>query len=162
MSKPKILQSIATAFFCVVVSAQSRVPAFSGVWNLDLHRSRIEAKNPPSASVATIRYDGKIWDFSRTHHYLHKPTDTWKTAMVVDAKEPRVTHQDGLTISSRVTREGDEVVLRENYVADTGEKATNTVHYRLEDGGNTLVEDEQEVTTEGNEHNLWVLTRVQK
>ena len=82
--------------------------------------------------------------------------------MVVGAKEPSITHQDGLTISSRVTREGDEVVLRENYVADTGEKATNTVHYRLEDAGKTLVEDEQEVTTDGNEHNVWVLTRLQK
>jgi hypothetical protein len=82
--------------------------------------------------------------------------------MVVDAREPSITHQEGLTISSHVTREGDEVVLRENYVANTGEKATNTVRYRVEDGGNTLVEDEQEVTTEGSEHNIWVLTRVQK
>ena len=82
--------------------------------------------------------------------------------MVVDAKQPRVSHEDGLTISSSVSREGDEIVLRENYVADTGEKATNTVHYRLEDGGNSLIEDEQEVTSEGNEHNLWVLARVRR
>ena len=147
-------------FFCTVVPAQTHTPPYSGVWKLDLQRSKIEAKNPPSASIATIRYNGKLWDFSRTHHYLHKPTDTWKTAMVINAKEPRVSHQDGLTISSRVTLEQDEVVLRENYVADSGEKATNTVHYRLEDGGNTLVEDEQEITSEGSEHNLWVLTRV--
>jgi hypothetical protein len=32
-----------------------------------------------------------------------------------------------------------------------GQKATNTVHYSLRVGGNTLVEDEREVTPEGNE-----------
>src|SRR5277367_917130 len=49
--------------------------------------------------------------------------------------------------------------LSEDYTADTGEKATNAVRYRLKDGGKTLVEDEREVTSEGNEHNVWVLER---
>jgi hypothetical protein len=155
-------QSMAIALLCSALSAQTSVPAYSGVWKLDLKRSRIEAKNPPSSSITTIQYDGKIWNFSRTHHFLHKPADTWTTSMVVDAKQPRVSHEDGLTTSSRVTREGGEVVLHETYVADTGEKATNTVHYRLTDGGSTLIEDEQEVTSEGNEHNMWILKRMQK
>jgi hypothetical protein len=162
MSISRAFQCAAFALCCTVVLAQTNTPAYSGVWKLDLKRSKIEAKHPPSSSTATIRYDGKTWNFSRTHHYLHKPADTWTTSMIVDADKPRITRDPPLTITARVTREGDQIVLREEYVADTGEKATNTVHYRLEDAGKTLVEDEQEVTSEGNEHNLWVLTRVGK
>jgi hypothetical protein len=148
--------------FCTAASAQTSIPAFSGVWRLDLKRSKIEDKHPPVASTATIRYDGKMWSFSRTHHFLHKPPDTWTTAMVVDAKDPQISHEPPLTITSRVTRAGDEIVLREDYISDTGEKATNSVRYSLRDGGKTLVEDEQEVTPEGNEHNIWILTRIRE
>ncbi len=52
--------------------------------------------------------------------------------MAVDAKTPRITHESGLTITAHMTREGNEIVLHEDYVADTGERASNTVHYRLE------------------------------
>jgi hypothetical protein len=149
--------------FNVVASvAQTSIPAYTGVWKLDLKRSRLETKHPPSASTATIRYDGKTWNFSRTHHFLHKPADTWGSTMIVDAKEPRITREPPVTITARVTRQGDEIVLREDYAADTGEKASNTGHYRLEDGGNTLIEDEQEITPDGKEHNVWVLTRITK
>jgi hypothetical protein len=128
------LRCAAIAVVSTLASAQASTPAYSGVWKLDLKRSRIEAKHPPSSSTATIRYDGRTWNFSRTHHYPHKPAGTWTTSMVVDASEPQITHDPPFTITARITREGDQIVLREDYVADTGEKATNTVHYRLEDG----------------------------
>lgn len=140
--------------------AQDNLPPFSGTWKLDLKRSKVETKNPPSASIATIRYDGKVWNFSRTRQFPDKPADTWSTSIPVDAREPQISHEPSLTITTRVTREENEVVLRETYVADSGEKATNTVHYRLEDANRTLIEDEQETTPAGTEHNLWFLTRV--
>ena len=37
----------AAAFLFAVVSAQTRIPDFSGVCQLDLRRSKIEAKSPP-------------------------------------------------------------------------------------------------------------------
>jgi hypothetical protein len=147
---------------CLMTSEETGVPPFTGIWKLDLKRSEVEAKNPPSASTATIRYDGKVWNFSRTDHFLGKPADTWSTSIPVDAPAPRISHEPSLTITTRVSREGDEVVLHEKYVADSGEKATNTVHYRLEDGNRILIEDERETTPEGSEHNVWVLTRVGK
>jgi len=76
MSKRSVSQWVAILLFCTVASAQAPVPPFSGVWELDLRRSKIESKDPPSASVATIRYNGTTWDFSRTHHFSHKPIDT--------------------------------------------------------------------------------------
>lgn len=82
--------------------------------------------------------------------------------MIVDSKEDRIERDPPLTIRSRMTREGDVLVLSENYVADTGEKATNTVRYSLSDNAQTLTEDEREVTSEGNEHNVWVLERKSK
>jgi hypothetical protein len=161
--KRKIALPLAgVVMLCTLAIAQDTLPPFSGAWKLDLKRSKVEAKNPPSASTATIRYDGKVWNFSRTHQFPDKPADTWSTSVPVDAREPQISHEPSLTISTRVTREGNEVVLRETYVADSGEKATNTVHYRLEDANQTLIEDEQETTPEGTEHNLWMLTRVDK
>jgi hypothetical protein len=151
--------ALAFAMAFAIAHAQNGLPPFSGVWRLDVKQSKIEAKHPPIASVATIQYDGEVWKFSRTHRYLHKNPDTWTTSMIVGAKEYRIKREPPLTIKTRVDREGDVIVLREEYVADTGEKATNTVHYSLLNGGNSLVEDEQEVTSEGNERNVWILTR---
>lgn len=162
MTTSGAFRCILFAFACIAATAQTPPLPYSGVWKLDVSRSRIEAKDPPSASTATILYDGKTWSFSRTHTHRHHPADTWATKMVVDAKEPRVSREGDVTTYSRITREGNEIVLHENYVADNGEKASNTVHYRLEDGGNTLVEDEREVASQASEHNLWVLTRSKK
>lgn len=82
--------------------------------------------------------------------------------MVVDSREDRIARDPPLTIRARVTREGDVIILTEEYTADTGEKASNNVRYSVTNDGSTLVEDEREVTPDGNEHNVWILKRVRK
>jgi hypothetical protein len=149
-------------FLCVSLVAQDSVPPYSGTWQLDLKRSRIEINDPPVASTTTIRYDGRVWNFSRTHLYAHEPPNTRSFSFTVNSPDPQVTHQPSMTIHTRVTRERGEIILHQDYAAATGERATNTVHYRLQDAGNTLIEDEREVTPDGNHHNVWVLTRTGK
>jgi hypothetical protein len=151
----------ALVFGCSVVRSQSD-SLFTGVWKLDLHESKVEDKHPPIASTATIRFDGKVWNFSRTHHFVHKKPDTWAISMMVDSKEDRITREPPLTIKSRIIRDGDALIFTEEYTADTGEKATNSVRYSVTNDGNTLMEDEREVTPDRNEHNVWILKRIRK
>ena len=148
-------------FSALAMSAQCQqtVPAFTGVWTLNLGRSRIEAKHAPISSTVTIRYDGSTWWFSRTHQYPDGKSDTRTMTLPVGSKTARIERRPHETIASRMSHDGDLLVLNQDYTADTGEKATNTVRYSLTEGGNTLVEDEREVTPEGSEHNIWVLER---
>jgi hypothetical protein len=142
-----------------VTFGQDRVPPFTGVWKLDLHLSKIESKHPPSASTAKIRYDGKVWHFSRTHHFSDGKADTWSTTMIVDSKSPRIQRFPPITSTSRITRDGSALVLNEELRADSGEHGTNTVRYTLSEDGQMLTEDEHEVSPDSNEHNVWVLKR---
>ena len=121
-------------------SAQPPIPAFTGVWELDMQASKVEAKHPPISSTATVQFDGEVWHFTRTHRYANKKTDTWSNTLVVGSGKDRVHRDPPLTIRARMTRAGETLILHEDYTADTGEKATNTVRYSLRDGGNTLVE----------------------
>lgn len=144
---------------CAVVVGQEAAPPFTGVWTLNLQRSSIEAKHPPIASTARNRFDGQVWRLSRTHRYQQGKSDTWTTMLVVGSSKDRIERDPPLTSRSRMTRDGNALVLSEDFAADSGDKATNTVRYSLTDGGNTLVEDEREVTPDGSEHNVWVLER---
>jgi len=69
--------------------AKNLSPAFTGVWTLNLQRSKIEAKHPPIASTATIRYDAQVWHFSRTHHYAKGKTDTWTRTLIIGSKKDK-------------------------------------------------------------------------
>ena len=139
---------------------QDHVLGFTGVWKLDLHLSKLETKHPPSTSTAKIRYDGKVWHFSRTHHFPDGQVDTWSTTMIVDSKKPRIQRFSPITSTSRITRDGNALFLNEELRADSGEHGTNTVRYTLSDNGQLLTEDEHEVSPDSNEHNIWVLKRV--
>jgi len=136
------------------------IPPFTGTWTLDLHRSTFEGKaHPPIAAEVVIRYDGTHWHRWRSHTAPDGKVDAHAVDLIVDSPKPLVIKDGPITFYSRITHDGDALVLKEDIVANTGEKATNTVRYTLEDNGKTLVEFEQEVTPEGNETNRWVSTR---
>jgi hypothetical protein len=142
-----------------VAFCQDVLPAFTGTWKLDLHLSKLETKSPPTSSTARIHYDGKVWHFSRTHHFPDGKTDTWSTTMIVDSKKPRIQRFAPITSTSRITRDGNALVLNEELRADSGERGTNKVRYTLSDDGQMLTEDEREVSPDSHEHNVWVLKR---
>ena len=136
------------------------LPAFTGTWTLDLHRSTFDGKaHPPIAAEVVINYDGTHWHRWRSHTAPDGKIDTRAMDLIVNAPNPLVEKNGPVTIYSRITRDGNALVLHEDIVANTGEKATNTVRYTLEDNNQTLIEFEQEVTPEGNETNRWVSTR---
>ena len=142
-----------------IAFGQNGLPAFTGTWKLDLHLSKIETKSPPIASTAKISYDGKVWHFSRTHHFPDGKADTWSTTMIVDSKKPHIERFPPITSTSRMTRDGSALVLNEELRADSGEHGTNTVRYTLSEDGQVLTEDEREVSPDSNEHNVWILKR---
>jgi hypothetical protein len=136
------------------------IPPFTGTWTLDLQRSTFEGKaHPPIAAEVVIRYDGTHWHRWRSHTAPDGKVDAHAIDLIVDAPEPQVVKDGPVTIYSRITRDGNALILHQDIVVNTGEKATNTVRYTLEDNGKTLVEFEQEVTPDGNETNRWVSTR---
>jgi hypothetical protein len=136
------------------------IPPFTGSWTLDLHRSTFDGKaHPPIAAEVVINYDGTHWHRWRSHTAPDGKVDTRAMDLIVDTPNPLVEKNGPVTISSRITRDGNALILHQDFVANTGEKATNTVRYSLEDNNQTLVEFEQEVTPEGNETNRWVSTR---
>jgi hypothetical protein len=136
------------------------VPPFTGTWTLDLHRTTFVGKpHPPIAAKVIIRYDGTHWYRWRSHTGPDGKVDAHSMKLIVDSAKPLVVKDGPVTFYSYIRRDGDALVLNQDIVANTGEKATNTVRYTLEDSGNTLVEFEQEVTPAGNETNRWVSTR---
>jgi hypothetical protein len=146
--------------FTLAPAQTKPIPPFTGTWTLDLHRSTFEGKaHPPIAAEVVIRYDGTHWHRWRSHTAANGKVDAHAQDLIVDAPKPVVVKDGPVTSYSRITRDGDALILKEDFVANTGEKATNTVRYTLEDSGKTLIEFEQEVTPEGNETNRWVSTR---
>ncbi len=136
------------------------LPPFTGTWTLDLHRSTfVGMAHPPIAAEVVIRYDGTHWHRWRSHTAPDGKVDAHAIDLIVDSPKPLVVKDGPVTFSSRITRHFHALVLKENIAANTGEKATNTVRYTLEDNNQTLVEFEQEVTPDGNETNRWVSTR---
>jgi hypothetical protein len=144
-----------------LASSQNKaVPPFAGTWILDLHRTTFVGKpHPPIAATVVIRYDGTHWHRWRSHTAPDGKVDVHSMDLIVDSAKPLVVKSGPVTFYSYIRHDGDALVLKEDIVANTGEKATNTVRYTLEDSGNTLVEFEQEVTPAGNETNRWVSTR---
>jgi hypothetical protein len=114
------------------------VPPFTGTWTLDLHRSTFVGKaHPPIAAKVVIRYDGTHWHRWRSHTAADGKVDAHAMDLIVDSPKPLVVKEGPVTSYSLMIRDGNALVLKEDFVADTGEKATNTVRYTLEDSGKT-------------------------
>ena len=154
------------AVLAVATLAQAQkntVPPFSGTWTLNISRSSFVGKaHPPVAATVVIRYDGTNWHRWRSHTAPDGKVDAHGMDLIVDSATPLVVKNGAVTLYSRIHRDGDALILTQDIVADTGEKATNTVRYSLEDDGNTLIEFEQEKTPDGNETNRWVSTRAEE
>ena len=138
----------------------AHIPAFSGSWTLDLQRSTFEGKpHPPIAGEIVIGYDGTHWHRWRSYTSPGGKVDARAIDLTVDSPEPLVVKTDAYTSYTKIHRDGDALVLTQEFVANNGDKASNTVRYTLEDHGNTLVEAEHEETPAGNETNRWVSVR---
>lgn len=137
----------------------AKLPPFSGTWVLNQQRSKL--LSPVNGeSKAVIDYDGKKWHYIHTH--LESPTDlpdSWQMTLVVDSPKYATVLSDDIVFQSRIVRQGNTLLLQELGKTLNGQKFRNTVHYTLENDGNTLLETETLTSPLGPERNLYVLDR---
>jgi hypothetical protein len=172
MKRPATLLLLTLLWFSSFVSAQATLPRpspaspsrtlppFSGTWLLNLPRSKIASERPTGTSRAVIQYDGKNWRYIHIHwNRYDQQEDKWQVRLLVGSSAYHVEKEEPLTFRSRISRQGDAMVLSEYLRTDKGQRAHTTTRYTLADGGNTLIEDERTEGPLGSVINQWVLER---
>ncbi len=149
----------AAALLCVAagLAAQTR-PDFSGEWVLSKERSRLQVPQATSLDRGLVRIQHRDPQF-RFHRVFvsggQDDTLTWQ--LKTDGVE--VAGENGqMRTFSRLFWEGDTLVFVTRFVSPRGE-ATNTVRYRLKDGGRTLEAHEVFRGPRFSYDNLWVLEK---
>ena len=79
--------------------------------------------------------------------------------MIVGSPVFHVEKHEPLTFRSRIYRQGDSLVMLEYIKDDKGQTVTTTIHYTLEEEGNTLIEEEKSKGPLGVTTSRWVLER---
>ena len=109
-----------------------------------------------SILIFEIEHDDPKFKVTRTLT-LGERTDTMSFEVTTDGKEHH--RKDGEFQSwMRMTWIGEELVLKSR-LANRGEEGTNEAHYRLADGGRTLIAAEWFHMPSSQHHNLWVFER---
>lgn len=130
-------------------------PNFSGEWVLNLSKSTL-AKRGIEKGTARIVHHEPAFSFARTFVAKDGPDDA-AYELTTDGSE-KVEHSGNMTTHSRLYWEGDQLVLDEKI--ELGERtATNVVHYRLTDGGATLIAQESFRGPRLQYDNSWVFDR---
>jgi len=132
-------------------------PDFSGTWRFNPEKSRLEMTVPTqSILIFVIEHQDSRFKLTRTHTQGER-SDTFSFEVTTDGKEHH--RKEGEFESwMRMTWMGEELVL-ESRLARRGEQGTNVAHYRLADGGKTLIAAEWYHMPSSQHHNLWVLER---
>jgi hypothetical protein len=140
-------------------SAQ-KLPPFSGTWLLNLKRSQISGARPSGKNFAVIQYDGKTWRHIHVQwNGWDQQEDAWQVTLVVGSPTFHVEKHEPMTFRSRIYRQGDSMTMLEYIRTEKGQTATTTIHYTLEDDGNTLIEEEKSKGPLGVTTSRWVLER---
>jgi hypothetical protein len=137
-----------------------KLPPFSGTWLLNMKRSQIYGTRPSGKNFAVIQYDGKTWKHTHVQwNGWDQQEDAWQVVMVVGSPVYHVEQHEPLTFRSRIYRQGDSMVMLEYIRSNKGQNVTTTIHYTLEDDGNTLIEEEKSKGPLGVQTSHWVLER---
>jgi hypothetical protein len=141
----------------VLAAGDGFKPNFSGTWRFNSEQSRLETTVPAQAMlIFVIEHEDPKFKLTRTVT-LGEKTDTLSWEVTTDGEEHY--RKDGDFESwMRMSWMGEELVL-ESRLANRGEKGTNVVHYRLVDGGETLIAAEWYHMPSSQHHNLWVFER---
>jgi len=130
---------------------------FSGTWRFNREKSRLEITvQAQSVLIFVIEHEDPRFKLTRIHTQGEK-SDTLSWEAATDGTEHY--RKDGEFESwMRMNWMGEELVLKSR-LANRGETGTNVVHYRLADGGETLIAAEWFHMPSSQHHNLWVLER---
>jgi hypothetical protein len=132
-------------------------PDLTGTWTLDLEKCRLQFPPKLDGGTITIEHREPAFRFSRTFVENGKE-DTVAYELTTDGRE-KVVREPGRTTTSRMSWDGDTLVLDERIVLANGRAATNVVRYSLQDGGRTLVAEEKFRAPFHKHDNLWVAER---
>jgi hypothetical protein len=132
-------------------------PDFSGTWVLNLKKSQLQIQEKLDSATFTIEHKEPDFRFSRVF-VVEGKADALSYALTTDGKE-KIDKQPGRTTVSRLTWDGNVLVLDERIVLADGREATNVVRYSLRDGGQTLVAEEKFRGPIHKHDNLWVADR---
>jgi hypothetical protein len=137
-----------------------KLPPFSGTWLLNMKRSQVYGSRPSGKNYAVIQYDGKTWRHIHVQwNGWDQQEDAWQVTMTVGSPVFHVEKHEPLTFRSRIYRQGDSLVMLEYIKDDKGQTVTTTIHYTLEEEGNTLIEEEKSKGPLGVTTSRWVLER---
>jgi hypothetical protein len=131
-------------------------PNFSGHWQPNFDRSRLEIPRPTSSDFV-IEHDEPNFRLTRTLVFgEHSSTISFE--LTTDGAEHE---QDFEGRHARMRLKWDGAALLAHMIVRSGEEeGTNEVRYSLEDEGRTLVARERFQSTKLNYDNLWVFDRV--
>ncbi len=130
-------------------------PDFTGVWQYDAKRSRLEIA-PPESSRFEIEHQEPRFRLRRTLVY-GGVANTMEVELTLDGvwREHRLGEIDA---TLRGLWDGAELVF-EGEVRSAARTGTNVVRYSLEDAGRTLVALERFQPAESGYENRWVFAR---
>jgi hypothetical protein len=130
-------------------------PDFSGVWNLDLQKSKLQIPVPDSG-VFNIDHKEPAFRLSRTF-LKGGQSDTWSVDLTTDGKEV-VQEEKTETFRGRLRWEGSDLVL-DSTISIKDRTATNVVRYHLSADGRTLTATENFKGPRLKYENVWVFNK---
>jgi hypothetical protein len=133
-------------------------PDFSGEWTLNKEKSRLQYPEISAIERGTVTTVHKepSFHFERVF-FIHGREDTLQYDLSTTG-EPKTTQEGRFTDVSKLYWDGDTPVLENRITGPQGE-ATNTVRYRLLDGGKTLEAEEHFRGPRHQHDNQWVFDR---
>ena len=160
-ARAAIPPAIVLGLALVVALPQAAPPDFSGRWVLSLQRSRIDPRVGAGLEGGTLRVTQTAQRVALARVFTAGgKEDRGGYDLALDGTEA-ATKEGPMVRRSRLGWEGEALVLRERIAAPQGE-ATNTVHYRLLDGGRTLEARESFRGPRFQYDNVWVFERQAK
>ena len=141
--------------FASASEAQAK-PDFSGTWIFSAQKSALKVPPPTSMTLQIEQKDPQI-SFARKQIYGDQNFD-WKLDTVTDGQKEVVQDAPGYTTHSRVSWQGNAILVDTEIIASDGTKVTDQVTYTLIDGGKTLEAVERQTTVggKGSSTNKWV------
>jgi hypothetical protein len=130
-------------------------PNFTGHWNLNREKSKLQIP-PPTSSLFDIEHSDPKFRLQRTLVFGEQ-SNTITLDLTIDGQE-HVHEIGGAKARIRLSWDGDTLV-GDMKVAANDDEGTNVVSYSLENGGQTLVANESFRSSKQSYDNIWVLDK---
>ena len=157
MTGTRVLITLVFLSIAASLGAQPK-PNFSGEWVLNKAESKLQLQSLANLESGVVRIEHREPDFSFDRTFVVGGKESKTTyRLTTDGKESASQNGDQQHFST-LSWDGDVLVYFTRIVAPQGE-ATNTVRYRLRDGGRVLEAAESFRGPKLSYDNLWVLDK---